>query len=179
MPILEHLRRSLDPDDPMTETERSSVEAHVDGCDRGCKEAIERLLLSDTLAADPDTTRSGGASTVPAAERPAPVIPGYEILGELGRGGMGVVYKARHIGLNRLVALKMILAGAHAGANDLARFRTEAEAVAALQHPNIVQIYEIGEHDGLPVLLPGIRGRRQPGREPRRQAAAAARGRAS
>jgi hypothetical protein len=79
-----------------------------------------------------------------------PSVTGYEILGVLGRGGMGVVYKARHLQLKRLVALKMILAGGHADAGELARFRTEAEAVARLQHANIVQIHEVGEQNGLP-----------------------------
>jgi tetratricopeptide (TPR) repeat protein len=88
-----------------------------------------------------------------AASEPVPnsvSVPGYAIEALLGRGGMGVVYKAQHLALKRTVALKMVLAGGHAGPQQLARFRIEVEAAARLQHPNIVQIYEVGEADGLP-----------------------------
>jgi tetratricopeptide (TPR) repeat protein/predicted Ser/Thr protein kinase len=85
-----------------------------------------------------------------AAPADAPVIPEYEVFGLLGHGGMGVVYKARQHGLQRIVALKMIRAGAHARPEELVRFRREAETVARLQHPHIVQIYGVGEYKGQP-----------------------------
>ncbi|HEX8912917.1 MAG TPA: serine/threonine-protein kinase, partial [Humisphaera sp.] len=80
----------------------------------------------------------------------APRIAGYEVSGVLGRGGMGVVYRARHLRLGRDVALKMLLPGAYAGTTERARFLREAKAVAALRHPHVVQVYDVGECDGRP-----------------------------
>src|SRR6516164_8941415 len=79
-----------------------------------------------------------------------PQVPGYEVEAVLGRGGMGIVYRARHLRLNRTVALKMLLAGAHASPDELARFQREAQAVAGLRHANIVQVYDVGDYEGRP-----------------------------
>ena len=79
-----------------------------------------------------------------------PQIPGYEVEALLGRGGMGVVYKARHLRLNRLVALKMLITGAYAALHERARFQREAEAVASLHHAHIVQVHDVGDHEGWP-----------------------------
>ena len=125
---------------------------------QGSESARAGTPVPPLLPGAPGSDSAGTPSTivrppdgrVPAPSTPRPTIPGYEILEELGRGGMGVVYKARHIGLNRIVALKMILAAEHAGREAVARFRAEAEAVAQLKHPNIIQVYDIGEQDGRP-----------------------------
>ncbi len=79
-----------------------------------------------------------------------PQIPGYDVEALLGRGGMGLVYKARHLRLNRLVALKMLITGAYAGPHERARFQREAEAAASLRHANIVQVHDVGDHQGWP-----------------------------
>jgi len=116
--------------------------------------------LPPSNVADPDATLpppgDPDATLAPSPTVGAPPDPrapaGYVIERELGRGGMGVVYLARDVKLDRLCALKMILSGAHAGFDDAARFRTEAQAIARLQHPGIVQVFEVGEHDGHPFM---------------------------
>ena len=113
----------------------------------------------DPVGADTGATLDAEASTAPfwdsggngaiGAEN-LPGVAGYLVLDELGRGGMGVVYRAHHIALDRPVALKMVLAGGHATADQLQRFRDEAQAVAKLSDPRIVQIHDVGTHRGLP-----------------------------
>jgi eukaryotic-like serine/threonine-protein kinase len=111
---------------------------------RGVERAFDQLLPLAT------PTQVGPADLVTPAGQPLPALEGHDVEGVLGRGGMGVVYRARHRALNRPVAVKMLLAGACAGPQELARFRLEAEAVAGLRHPNIVQVHDAGEVEGRP-----------------------------
>jgi serine/threonine protein kinase len=109
--------------------------------------AAHRPEQADLPAGDPPRA----VDPAPAvADSEPPAVPGFEILGELGRGGTAVVYRAHQVALQRTVALKMVLNGAHAGPKELARFRAEAAVIARLQHPNIVQVYDVGEVAGRP-----------------------------
>ena len=126
-----------------------------------CQDATQ---FGESRAPDDDRPAAGPGANVVSKEigttaRVALAKAGYEVIGELGRGGMGVVFLARNVALNRTCALKMILGGPFAGEAAAARFRIEAEAVARVHHPGIVEIYHIGHVDGLWFLeleyLPG------------------------
>lgn len=108
----------------------------------GRESLIRTILIQANQASQSDNLPRPAFDSNP----PGPIQPpGYELLGEIGRGGMGVVFRARHLPLNREVALKFILAGSSATLRHLERFRREAEVIARLRHPNIIQIYDIGE----------------------------------
>ncbi|HEV3257671.1 MAG TPA: protein kinase [Gemmataceae bacterium] len=144
-PGTDPLGATVDPSasvDPLAQTSDSDPSADASAANQSS------LGRRTAFALGKAGTVAGEGARAAKARRPAEV-EGYEILDELGRGGMGVVYKARHLALNRLVALKMILAGGHASPQQIHRFVAEAEAVARLRHPNIVQVFDIGEQDGL------------------------------
>jgi tetratricopeptide (TPR) repeat protein len=142
-----------------TGEQRAALLAELLRVDRAYRERLAgQAGLGDTsprpegkTVLDAAQTTAAPLAHADAAARPTgPNIPGYEILGLLGRGGMGTVYKARHLRLKRIVALKMIHADSDTDPRTLSRFRTEMESAARLQHPNIVQVFEVGEHEGRP-----------------------------
>jgi serine/threonine-protein kinase len=106
-----------------------------------------------TVEAQVDALFPTPRSTEAAPPDELPALPGYEVLSVLGRGGMGVVYKARHLHLGRVVAVKMLLAGAAATAGERQPFLREARAAAGLRHPNVVQLHDVGEADGRPFYV--------------------------
>lgn len=170
-PTPEELRCFLD--DAATPSAQAELEAHIDGCGT-CRELLAKMAETDGFSVPP-AAAAGAAEPVPlhvlqhllenatpllmshphrsadpAAPGAWPSIPGYQIVEQVGRGGMGVVYKAWQASPGRFVALKMILDADYARPEELARFRREAETLARLDHPNIVRLFEVGAHEERP-----------------------------
>jgi WD40 repeat protein/serine/threonine protein kinase len=144
-----HVDRILSGDRLLDRMRLAATQAEESPSDRG---ELRRQAWALRRLIDSDTAATPVATPEPEGPEPPREFAGYEILREVGRGGMGVVYLARHRGLQRLVALKMILAGGFASEAQRQRFQREAELAARVQHPNIVQVYEAGIHGGRPFL---------------------------
>ena len=154
---LAELHAGRRPDRARWLTEHPELAPHLD-----CLDRLDELVPSP-IATLPYTAADAG----PPSALGEHIADGrYELLAELGRGGMGVVYKARQVGLERVVALKMILAGSMASADQIRRFEAEARVAARVQHPHVVQIFETGQANGLPYLVMQY----VEGRQPRRAA---------
>lgn len=132
--------------DQLSDGDSASVESHLAACDR-CVALLE-TVPEDTVTVLLRQAQALARSEASESVGPSQALrfaPGYTFLERLGEGGMGVVWKARHDGLNRVVALKRLRSAATDSSQALSRFRREAESVARLHHTNIVQIYDIGE----------------------------------
>jgi WD40 repeat protein/serine/threonine protein kinase len=147
----------------LEEAEREQVSGHVDVC-ADCRQLLDSLTSDGDpeligrlreRRGDPVPDSTTHWPKPPTELRPQawPRLPGYDVLGELGTGGMGTVYKARQLSVNRVVAIKVVRQASQARPEELARFRLEGEMLARVQHPNVISVFDVGVHDGQPYCV--------------------------